>query len=354
MVPSLVLLFFTCMALSFFEDKFTQRDKVIMYILLGIVMVLIAGLRAVGSTPDTDAYENMFYGKGNTLLEEATEPSFTFITSILQSLSLGINALFTTYALISIAIHLPVLWKIARLPLLTLTIYISYYYMMHEMVQIRAGVAAGLFLWAIYYYVEQKKKIALGCILVGIFFHYSAAAGLVLFLLSNKLPQWQKIVLYLLVPVGLLAYFTQLDLSTFVPEEFGGDKLVLYRKLKDKGIEDKLSGWPLEGNLLIWMNIILFYASIFYSEFLVKHCKYVLIAIKIQAVGFCFLFFLHGVSAVLGNRMNDYFSIASIILWAASAYAFYPKIVGVVFNNIISTFRFITSMLGYALSLLFL
>jgi hypothetical protein len=33
--------------------------------------------------------------------------------------------------------------------------------MMHEMVQIRAGVAAGLFLWAIYYYVEKRKLLAL-------------------------------------------------------------------------------------------------------------------------------------------------------------------------------------------------
>ena len=102
---------------------------------------------------------------------------------------LGVNALFMTYAFISIVIHLPALWKLSKLPLLTLTIYISYYYMMHEMVQMRAGVAAGLFLWAIYFYVEKKKLMSLACILVGFLFHYSAAAGLVLFLLKDKLPK---------------------------------------------------------------------------------------------------------------------------------------------------------------------
>ena len=36
-------------------------------------------------------------------------------------------------------------------------------------------------------------------------------------------------------------------------------------------------------------------------------------AIKLQAVGFIFLFFAAGLSMVLGNRMNDYFSVASVV-----------------------------------------
>ena len=354
MVISLVIIFITSLLLSFFEERLNERDKLSLYCLIGFALILTAGLREPGSTPDSEGYEMMLNGITNEILEEATEPSFSLICSILNSLSLGANALFLTYAFISVPIHLFAFWKLSEKRFLILTIYISYYFMMHEMVQIRAGVAAGLFLLAIYYYVEQKKKSALGCILIGIFFHYSATAGLVLFLLKDKLPQWQKITLYLLIPIGLIAYFTQLDLSTLIPEELGGEKLVLYRKLKDQGIEEELSGWPLERNILIWMNIILFYASIFYSEFLVKHCKYVLIAIKIQAVGFCFLFFMHGVSSVLGNRMNDFFSIANIILWTACVYAFHPRHIGLIINNLISSLRFVTSMLGYALSLLYM
>ena len=226
--------------------------------------------------------------------------------------------------------------------------------MMHEMVQIRAGVAAGLFLWAIYNYVEKRKMFALGCILLGIFFHYSAAAGLVLFLMRDKLPKWQKIVLLLLIPIGLAVYFTGIDFSLLVPEEWGGDKVAIYRKLKDKGLEEELAGWPLKRHALIWLNFVLYTACIYYSELLTKHCKYVPIAIKVVAVGFCFLFFANGVSAVVANRMNDYFSIATIILWSASAYAFYPRIAGVIINNIVSCGRFVMSILAYALSLLFM
>lgn len=352
MVISLALLFTACMVSSFFEERFLKRDKVILYIIFGIIMILIAGLREVGSVPDTVEYEGMYYGS-NAIMQELTEPTFKLFTSILRPMMLGVNALFMTYAFISIVIHLPALWKLSKLPLLTLTIYISYYYMMHEMVQMRAGVAAGLFLWAIYFYVEKKKLMSLACILVGFLFHYSAAAGLVLFLLKDKLPGWQKTILYLIIPVGLVAYIAELDLSLLVPDEFGGDKLTHYRELKDKGLEDELAGWPLRNNILIWINFVLYTASIYYSELLTKHCKYVPIAIKVQAIGFCFLFFAHGVSAVLGNRMNDYFSIATIILWTASVYAFSPRIVSIAISNFISTFRFVSSVIAYALALLF-
>ncbi len=354
MVISLILLFVTCLSLTFIEERLKEREKVFLYVIMGIVMVLIAGLREAGSTPDSLDYEDMYYGKANPVLEELTEPSFRILSFVLNAMSLGVNALFTVYAIISLSIHMSAFWKISKLPFLTLTIYISYYYMMHDMVQIRCAVASALFIWAMYYRVEHKHLQALGCILIGTLFHFSAAAGLVIFVLSDNMSRWIKTILYMIVPIGLVAYFTQLDISYLVPEELGGEKLEAYRLMRDKGMEDDLAGWPLEINILIWMNIVLYYASIFYSEHLTKYCKYVPIAIKVQAVGFICLFFLHGVSAVLGNRLNDYFSVASILLWTASVYAFYPLVMGKVINNIVSSIRFVTSMLAYALSLYFM
>lgn len=354
MVISLVLLFIICLILTFFEEQLKDRDKIFLYIIIGIAMILIAGLREVGSTPDTEDYEHMYNGNVNEILEQAVEPSFTYISSFLNSFSLSVTFLFLTYAIISITIHLTAFWKISKLPFLTLTIYISYYYMMHDMVQIRAAVASGLFIWAIYCYVEKKKLLTLVFILTGTLFHYSAILGLTIFLMNDNIPKWQEYILYALVPLGLVAYFTGLDLSSFVPENIGGEKLKLYRELKEYGMDDEQAGWPLKHNFLIWMNIILYYACIYYHEFLTKQCKYVPIAIKVQAFAFCCLFFLQGVSKVLSNRLNDYFSVASIILWTVSVYAFSPKIISRIINNVISTIRFVASMLAYALSLLWI
>ena len=69
MVIALVLLFVIAASLSFFEDRISDRDKKILYILLGIAMILIAGLREVGSTPDSIDYERMYYGKSDKVLD---------------------------------------------------------------------------------------------------------------------------------------------------------------------------------------------------------------------------------------------------------------------------------------------
>ena len=72
MVIALVLLFVMAASLSFIEDRLSDKDKKMLYVLLGIAMILIAGLREVGSTPDSNDYERMFYGKSDKVLEAAT------------------------------------------------------------------------------------------------------------------------------------------------------------------------------------------------------------------------------------------------------------------------------------------
>lgn len=354
MVISLILLFIVCLSLSFIEERISDRDKKIIYAILGVAMIMIAGTREVGSTPDTESYETMFYTKEGDVMAMLTEPSFSIIVELLQSFSLGVTTLFLVYAIIAIPIQLTALWKFSKIPFLTLTIYVSYYYMMHDMVQIRCAVASGLFLWAIYFYVEHKRLYTFLLILLGTFFHYSAAAGLVIFFLGNGFPKWQKYILYAIVPIGIIVYFTHIDIFSIIPDEWGGLKLMKYRTMREKGAEDEIAGWKFEINLLIWMNIVLYYACIYYHDYLVKHFKYTSIAIKLQGIGFCFLFFVNGLSMVVGNRMNDYFSVASVLLWTASFYAFSPAILSKVISNTISTIRFVTSMLGYALSLLWM
>lgn len=353
MVLSLVLVFISCLVLSFFEDSLRQRDKNIFSVLLCICMILVAGLRGVGSTPDTDSYDLMYHEQ--TTMVKLVEPSFTLICSVLHYFSFDTPALFLTYACISVPIHLSGLQRISKeFPFTISSIYISYYYMLHDMMQIRVGVASGLFIWAIYFFVEKRKIISLLFILLGTFFHFSAIAGLVMFLLTDKMTKWHKIILYAIIPIGVVVYFKELDILLLVPDSILGTKVQIYRNMKDSGIEDQQSGWPWEMNVLIWMNIVLYYASIYYHEYLSKCSKYVTIAIKVQAIGFFCMLYLAGFSKVLASRMEGYFSIASIILWVTSIYAFYPRIYGKILNNCLSFFRFFASMLAYALALLWM
>lgn len=340
------------MTFSFYEERLIHRDKVISYILLGVVMILIAGLREAGATPDSAAYEDMYYGGGKDLTDEIVEPSFILIRDFMQSFHFGINALFLVYALISIPLRLTAIWKISNLPLLTLSLYISYYYQLHDIVQIRCAVASALFMLALYYRLEYKIAYALLCIFAGFFFHFSAAVGLIIFFIDNKpLKDWQLVILYTIVPLGILFSFSGLDISQFIPSEIGGDKLQFYRELKEKGIEGDLEGLPFYRDPAILLNICLYYGCLIYRQALSDNSKYFSIFIKIMGIAFICKFSLGNLSSVVASRLFEYFDVVSIFLWTMVVYAFYPKIAGKIIVNFASTVRFAISALAYVLGL---
>lgn len=354
MVIALVIVFVISLSLSFIEDRMIKRDKILSYAIIGFILICIAGSRSIYDTPDSMEYEQMYYQSGGGSLRElADEPTFRFFSLTLRDLGLGINALFFLYAMISVPLHLWSFWKMSKLPLLTLVVYLSYYFQMHDLVQMRCSVASALFLFSIYFYGENKKWYSFACIVIGTLFHYSAVMGLLIFLLNNKeWNYWQRWTAYLLVPVGLIVYYSGVDISYLVPAGLGGNKLDAYRRLKETGIEDDLAGWDLKGNAVIWMNVGLYYGTIIYRNTLSVYCKNIHFYIKILALAFGCLFFLHNISAVLASRLCDYFEVISIILWTVAVYAFYPIIAGKVLINIASTLRFVLSMLFYAMALL--
>lgn len=347
---SLVLVFFTTLLLSYYEEQLSKRTALILYVAVGVALVLLAGLREVGSTPDTEAYEDMFTGKYEAITEAITEPSFLIISDILNNMSLGINSLFFTYAIISISIHLSAFRKFSKLPFMTLAIYISFYYMMHDLVQIRAGVASGLFIWAMYFLYEGRRKLSVLFVIIGIFFHYSAAVGFAIFLFKNRMHTWEKNIMYAIIPFGLVAYFINLDISCLIPDGLGGAKLEYYRELKEYGVDEDQAGYPLKYHVVIWLNIFMYFLSLYYHDYLTTKVKYATIALKTQALAFACLFFLNGVSSVLATRLNNYFSVASIFLWSSFVYLFTPLYVGKIINACLSAFRFVVSALFFALS----
>lgn len=353
---SLLLILAVSLFLSFFEDRLRTRDKVVIYCILGIAMILIAGLRSVDSTPDSADYEMKYLHSGSgSDIDEADEPTFRFFADILSSMGLGVNALFLVYALIAIPLHMLAFWKFTKTPFLALSIYLSFFYMNHELVQIRVGAGLGFFLWAVYFHTHKKEVLALILVLIGASFHYSIAAGLLIFALSNKpMRKWEKILYCSVVPLGLIAYFANIDVSRFIPENLGGAKLALYREMKEQGIEDKLVGYPLKFNIVIWLNVIMYYFSIFYEKLYREYMPQITIFIKIQAIGFACLFFINGVSTVLAERLNGMFSIVNIFAWTSLIYSFKPLYAGKMVSSIITTFRFIVSFFFFALSWYFM
>lgn len=349
---TLFIIIFICISFSFIEERFQQRDKILLYAFIGMIMIFIAGSRSIYDTPDSDNYESMYYSV-RSLDNNLREPTFTFMSYCLNTAGFGINALFFAYAILSIPIRLCAIWKMSKLPFLTLGVYISFYYQLHDLIQMRCAVASALFLLSIYYRIEKKLYLSIGCILVGTLFHYSALAGLVIFFFGNKeLSTFQCWILYLIVPLGLVFFFAGLDISHLLPDELGGNRLEAYRKLKDKGLEDDFDSWIFYKNPIILANICLYYGCIYYHEILTRFYKYTPIMLKIMAFAFICMLTLGNISSVLASRLNEYFEIVSIFLWTATIYAFYPILYGKILVNSISFVRCLASVFIYALGIL--
>lgn len=352
MFIAIIVIFAICISFSFVEEQIKERDKIVLFFLIGIGMILIAGTRDIYDTPDSDNYERMFYS-AKTLDSVIREPSFTFIAYYLKELGLGINALFFTYAIMSIPLRLHIIWKMSSMPLITLAIYISHYYQLHDLMQIRAAVASALFLFAVYYRVEKNNKYAVLCLLVGTLFHYSALAGFIIFMFSSKpLKKYQEIILYSIVPLCMIFYFAGFDLGSFIPDEWGGNRLAVYRQLKDKGIEDEQAGWIFYKNPIVITNICMYYGCLIYHKFLTDYDKYLPIMIKIMAFAFFCMLTLENISSVLASRLNEYFEIVSIFMWTTAIYAFTPQLYGKIIINFVSSARCFACILVYTLGLL--
>lgn len=348
MVVAILSILLICVAFSFFEERMTRNDVLTIIALVGVAMIFIAGTRSPYDTPDSDNYETNYYNV-NFTDDVYREPSFVYISYYLNTMGFSVSALFFTYALLSIPIRLAAIYKLSKLPILTLGIYISYFYQLHDLMQIRCAVASALFLFAVYYRAETKWWKFILCILLGAIFHYSAVAGFVILFFSNKeLKRWQRVALAVVVPLGLFFYFSGFDYSHLVPDEFGGDRLAAYRDLKDKGREDVLS-WVFYKNPIFLLNVALYYGCLIFYEVLYEDYKYVSIMLKILAFAFLCMFTLSDISTVLASRLYEYFAIVTIFLWAAALYAFRPLNYGKFLINSIVALQCLANIFIYTL-----
>ena len=342
-------LFLVCMSFSFIETRLKERDKIILYALIGVGMILIAGTRGIYDTPDSDNYEILYYGTVSWD-DDFREPTFIIMSYFLKSLGLGINALFFAYAIMSIPLRLGIIWKMSKFPLITLGVYFSHYYQLHDLMQIRCAVASALFLFALYYRVEKKNLYTFLFLILGVLFHYSAAFGFLLFFLDNdRLSKWQLAILYSVIPIGLIVYFMGVDIFYLIPDNFGGDRLSTYRRLKEAGLEDEYASWAFYVNPVVITNILLYFVVLYFHKILTDKYKYTPIMLKIMCVAFACMLMLGNFSAVLANRLNEYFEIVAIFLWTATIYLFYPIFWGKITVNLISTLRCVACILIYTI-----
>lgn len=287
--------------------------KSTMYLLpIGTVLILIAGLRPIGIDGDSLNYVQLLGIDITNANFIDKEPAFWIINEFNKYVFGGNeHTFFLIFAILGVSLKLIAIRKYSLLPLLSILTYLCMYFILHEMTQIRAGVAAAIFLFAIEDIKNKNFKGYLFKTILAVLFHYSAIMMLIVYFINpNKLNL--KLFFFLPIIGVFITIFKNLLLNLFLSmtsilPEFIGYKIDLYILLLDEG---KFSDINIFNFLYISLIFIYYFSLLNYKK---MKSEYDIIFIKILGI-MLFMFYFLSFLPVLAFRVSEFFGVVLIFL----------------------------------------
>ncbi len=320
MILGIVTIFLISFLLVLFPTRLRKVNAVTSLFIV-VVLALYAGLREGRKFNDYEMYVQAW--NRLTYAENQIEVSYIFIRNILRyDLGFSSVSIFMFYAFLGVATKVIAIKKISNLFYLSILIYISHFFILHELTQIRAGVAAGFVLLAIVPLYGRNLKYFLLLMLIATLFHYSAVIILPLwYLRTHRRVQY----LYYLLPVGYVLYFIGFNFMQNIPIPYVQTKLDAYRELSRKGVSgfDTINVF----NAVFLVKVALFYLIMTLRERISVHNKYFFLLLRIEAFS---LFALPALAVIpaIAYRVHEFLGIVEVVLFPMLVYAFRIRYVG--------------------------
>lgn len=314
-------LFAVLCCLALLEDRLTERTRLNALLVLGVAMAFVAGFRPDDVDHDYATYVEMYYNSFSI----STEVTFIMIASFVEFFFNDVAYLFVIYALISLTVHVLAIKRLSSLWFLSLLVYLSNYYLLHEMNQIRVGVSAGLFLLALYHLGNDNRRKFLLYALFATLFHYTAFV-LFFFAFFDAKPfkKWQYYFYLSVIPAAYVLYFLHVSILATIPIPYFEEKLQLYQALQaGGGVWDEINVF----NLVLLTKIAMTLFLLWKSSLVYEYNKYVYLLLKVEVVSiaawvvFCEM-------PVVAMRMNELLGIVEIVLFPMLFYTVKPAWLG--------------------------
>ena len=281
-------------------------------ILIGVVLILIAGLRPIGIDRDSLAYVGIVGSDEVNINLIDKEPGFWLIYKINKIIFNGnTQCFFLIYALLGVSLKIFAIKKYSLLPFFSTFTYVCLYFILHEMTQIRAGVAAAIFLLALQDIKDKNLKSYLVKTMVANMFHYSAIIMLLVYPIK---PNKINIKVSFMFPIiGLFfAFFKNIFLSIFstmtsVLPKYLSHKIDLYISLLNVGIYSDINIF----NFFYTSLLFIYYLSLL--NYRRMKAEYDIIFIKILGI-MLFMFYFLSFLPVFAYRVSKFFGVVLIFL----------------------------------------
>lgn len=311
-----------------FENKLS---KLIVYCFISFFLFYIAAFRESGVDRDYEVYVSAF--KGDNISTTIFEPSFIFITFLVKNfLNSNVKYLFLIYAIFGVLLKTYAIKKITHFEFLSLLLYISYYFSLHELTQIRVGASCTFFLLSLPFLYHRNAKIFFPLITIAFLFHFSAIILFLLWFLNTNNINKSRWILLLFFSVLFGVFF-----KTFLSNVFDNYSLGFF--------EQKILSYNIENNTdynvfnlwqilkLILLTIVLFKINLIYF-----YNKYIYLLVKIYLISIIF-YYGFAFNPTLSGRINDLLGITEIIIFPNIIYIINPKFIA----------RIVIVLLGFSL-----
>lgn len=317
----LSLVFVVLIIISFLDlIQNTTIIRLIILIFTGVLLALLAGLRY--GDRDYLSYLDI-YNSAPGLFSEFDpngvhgEPGYLLLNRLCKSLHLGSVGVFLIMAFSSVALSLNFFRKYSPYFLVALLIYFSHVFMLRDMMQIRAGLAASISLYALPYIGKRKIIPFLTILLAGASMHVGV---LILALAYISYPFYLRhpnSIKYLVILGFIIGVLFNASLIEYVISNFFNIPAVsIY--LADPEYFSSLGLF----NLVLIKNLILLGFVIYYKSQIKDHVPYFDVFILCLALGVFWLSAFNNF-AILAARLATYFANVEHILLPA---LFFTKI----------------------------
>jgi len=290
------ILLLATILLSYAYSLKGKKTEIALYTLLSLLLCLFAGLRRPGIDADSINYEDFVLAADpiGTYLRSFPdyifyEPSYYLIASFVKTVGLNPVVFFLIFSCLGTGIKLYAIKEITPLFFLSLIVYGSHFFLVHEMIEIRTGVASGFLFLSLPYVYKRKPVQFVITMLIGMSFHYSLIIALPLYFINStklNVPVYLGLIIipYILIGLGLnvLQLISEFDLGVL------SDKLKLYSKLLDEGEFNAINIF----NVQVLLQMTLCTIFIFKWRLLQKKNIYSVVLIKTYVYSIaCFVFF---------------------------------------------------------------
>lgn len=319
----LVLSLFALVAAFAFLEQ--SKDKFTLYCYLGVgaALFLLASFKPVEAVADAENYLYMAEGGSDELL---VEPSFLVISSIAENFFGSTYFLFFLYSLIAIPLKL---WTISRLSqtwFFSLLFWLSHFFIMHDLTQIRASAAVAFFLFGLYFLTQRRRVAFLLCAGAASVFHISAIILFPLVLLGNApLSGRWKLFLAIAPMIGYAMAIAKFNFMTTIPIPYIQEKVEIYEAARDAGIMD--SDQINIFNAVVMVKLLAYYLLLWKYEVVRERGPEISLWLKIQALSIvCYTAF--SFLPAISVRTSELYGVVEILLFPALIYIVRPQWAG--------------------------